>query len=371
MSSRSADTSLLKELNAIASGEMADESVPGIGLALAKDLAGLCVNSAGRTLTPYLLLGNWDANPLAAQLEEEFPETAKQRYAIPDPLYKGREAQAPCLVPMPQALRLGPDVESLSQAFARDWLAHWLQAAWQEVQARLARQHFCGVLLSGQSIDLVAKHLARLGFQYPPVAAGQSANSARLFRYQDPRVMQRVWPRLRAPQQRRWLGAVQAWWTLTQPWEPWAPQDSAADCTMLPAQWFKAEWPMLAQEPTQVPLLNRLMNLEQWQAAHSAPVGNQAWAALASAKVPVAQQPEGAAMSAAIARGQRLGLEGQDLEAFTELSWLLPGEERAIQAHARRWDEPLTRQALEQALQQMRSQPDLHFAGAWLNVKPN
>lgn len=372
MSKYSTTSSTLHALQAtdLAWDDSAAEPVPAQGLALVAELAEIPMQRAGRSLPlhAYLLLDCWTNNPLAAQLQAEFPEAAKQRCTVPDPLYQGREGDAPCLVPLSAELRPATGTDSLAQSLAQDWFAHWLYAAWQEAQERLVRQHFCAVLVSGQGIQPIAKHLAYLGFQYPPGAAGQPDGAARLFRYQDPRVMQRVWPVLSGGQQSRWLGGVQSWWTLMQ---PWGPQDSMADKAPAAPAWFKAESPALPDGQAPVLVLSRLMHLEQWHAAHAAPWGNQSWVALASANVPIAQQPDAAAMSTAIALGQRLGLDGQDLEAFIELSWLLPGEEDATHAHARRWDEPRNQHTLEQALHQMRSQPGLRFASAWLSVKPH
>lgn len=364
----------LKELDAaeLAWGNGATEPVPADGLALVRVLKGLPIHRESGPLRAYLLLDCWDANPLAEQLQKEFPEAAQGRCLVPEPLYEGREGQAPCLVPMPQDLWPIADADTLVQSMAQDWLALWLQAALEEARKRVVRQHFCAVLVSGCSIELVARHLARLGFQYVPPEAGTSSGEARLFRYQDPRVIQRVWPTLSQVQQDTWLGVVQEWWTLMQPWGPLGLQSLAAGTEQAMPGWFKVRRQPGREEGGQPrPLaLSRLMNAEQWHAAHASPWGAQSWTALASANVPIEQQPDGMAMSAAIAHGQRLGLDGQDLEAFIELSWLLPGEEGATSAHARPWEDPLNRHALERALQQMRSQPGVRFAAAWLNVKP-
>ncbi|CAJ0820218.1 DUF4123 domain-containing protein [Ralstonia holmesii] len=319
-----------------------------------------------RPLRAYLLLDRWDDSAVAAQLTEVWPEAAESRAAVPDTFYAGREGEAPCVVPLPEIALPDGGTNTLAQARAQEILAEWLQAASRQAHKRLAPQDLCAMLFSTDSADWVAQHLAKLGFQYAP-----GGTSVRMFRYQDPRVMQRVWPELSAAQQSMWLGPIQIWWSLIQPWGPWAPEDlmESGERTGPPADWFKAEQPTVPVEKTGGVMLNRLLNAEQWHAAHASAWGHRSWAALASARTPVTQQPDGATMSAAIARGQRLGLDDQDLDAFIELSWLLPGEEHAGHAQARSWDDASNRQALEQALHQMRNQQGLRFTSAWLNTR--
>ncbi|MET3444778.1 DUF4123 domain-containing protein [Ralstonia sp. 1138] len=319
-----------------------------------------------RPLRAYLLLNAWEGNQLAASIALAWPEAAAARAAVPDDFYAGREDQAPCVVPVPDSALPDGTSDTLEQAHAQDTLAPLLEAASRQAHQRLVRQDLGAVLFSADSAACVAQYLRMLGLQYPP-----QSRRAKVFRYQDPRVMQRVWPELSAAQQGMWLGAVQAWWTLSQPWGPWAMEDlveTESVAAPIPA-WFKAERTMVPDGQTETLMVNRLMDMGQWGVAHSAPVGNQSWAAFASAKVPTTQQPDGAAMSAAIARGQRLGLDGQDLEAFIEVSWLLPGEAGATHAHARNWDDAPNRAALEHTLSQMRSQSGLRFASAWLSTQ--
>lgn len=319
-----------------------------------------------RPLRAYLLFDHWNNSPIAAELSDAWPEAAAARVAVPDTFYVGREGEAPCVVPLPDMALPDGDAGTLQQVRAQEALAGWLQAAGQQAYRRLVPQDVCAVLMSADSAAWVAQHLAKLGFQYPP-----DTQAARVFRYQDPRVMQRVWPELSVAQHSMWLGSVQAWWTLTQPWGPWSQEDLMAgdECAVSVPAWFKVERPAVPDVGGEALMLNRLMNPRQWHAAHASLWGHQSWAALASARIPSAQQPDGTSMSAAIARGQRLGLEDQDLEAFIELSWLLPGEERATHAQARGWDEPPNQEALEQALHQMSSQPGLRFTSAWLSTQ--
>ncbi|TYZ39889.1 hypothetical protein C2U35_24835, partial [Ralstonia solanacearum] len=165
-----------------------------------------------RPLRAYLLLDIWDGNSLAEALSETWPEAAAAREAVPDDFYAGREDEAPCVVPLPDEVLPDGGTDTLAQVRAQETLARWLEDASRQASQRLVRQHFCAILFSPDSAAWVARYLASLGFQYPP-----ESSTARLFRYQDPRVMQRVWPALSATQQGMWLGAVEGWWSLTQP----------------------------------------------------------------------------------------------------------------------------------------------------------
>ncbi|WP_350337917.1 DUF4123 domain-containing protein, partial [Escherichia coli] len=204
-----------------------------------------------------MLLDAWEGNTLAADLSEQWHETISEREAVHDSFYAGREDEAPCLVPFPDHLLLDADSDNLPQARVRDALARWLEEASKEAGQRLARQYFCAVLFSPESATRLAQHLAQLGLQYVP-----RSHTARLFRYQDPRVMQRVWPRLSTEQQNVWLGQTQAWWSLTQPWGP-MPDLSAREDSASPAPtWFKAQRNVSSDTQTVVPPLNRLMNAD-------------------------------------------------------------------------------------------------------------
>ncbi|TYZ38965.1 hypothetical protein C2U34_26690, partial [Ralstonia solanacearum] len=72
---------------------------------------------------------------------------------------------------------------------------------------------------------------------------------------------------------------VEGWWSLTQPWGPWAMEGlvAPADAIVPAPPWFKAERPMVPDGQSGMLVLSRLMNAEQWGRAHSAPVGNRVW----------------------------------------------------------------------------------------------
>lgn len=343
------------------------EPVPAQGQELVKALAEMQVHGEGRPLYISFLLDCWAGNPLAEQLQAEFPDAAKQRCAIPDSFYQGRADDAPCLVPVPQALWPVASADNLTQSLTQDWLAHWLYAAWGAAQKRLVRQYFCGVLVSGQSASHVAKHLARLGCQYPPAVEGQAASTARLFRYQDPRVMQSVWPALTAGQQRRWLGSIQAWWSLQQMWGPWAFPDSESNTE----EQAQACWVHMAQ-PEEKPasatraseLLGRLFNPEQWALAQIWPAAQQSWSHYRRRQTPVHLQPDGACMHRLLRQGLQAGLDFQELPEFVWSSWHITESPLLETASATvvDWQDMHNAALLRQALHAYRQAPEQGLA---------
>ncbi|ANJ75403.1 DUF4123 domain-containing protein [Ralstonia insidiosa] len=312
-----------------------------------------------RPLRAYLLFDAWEGNPLAAELSEQWPEAVSGREAVPDDFYAGREDEAPCLVPVPDDLLLDADSDSLVQARAQEALARWLEDTSKQASQRLARQYLCAVLFSPESAIRVAQHLALLGFQYVP-----GSHTARLFRYQDPRVMQRVWPTLSAEQQNTWLGKTQAWWSLTQPWGPIADLSATEDSVTPAPVWFKAQRCAASAVPATVPPLNRLMNATQWQAAHSSPVGNRVWARFAQRGIAAQTQPNAASMTRLLDKGQELGLVDSNLQDFIWCSWrpILQSVQDGIVSKPIDWDAPLWRDVLARVLQALRDDPDAGFA---------
>ena len=248
--------------------------------------------SEDRPLRAYLLLDRWKGGAIGAELSKVFPEADVARAAVPDAFYAGREDEAPCVVPLPDIALPDGGADTLAQMRAQETLAGWLQTASQQAYQRRVQQDLCAVLLSTDSAARVAQHLAKLGLQYSP-----GDHAARLFRYQDPRVMQRVWQTLSSAQQDIWLGGIQAWWTLMQPWGPWAPEDLTAveGRPLAIPVWFRAERSTGWSGRADALMLNRLMNAKQWQAAHSVPVGNSVWARFAQRGISSEVQPDAAA----------------------------------------------------------------------------
>ena len=313
-----------------------------------------------RPLRAYLLLDRWDGSAVAAELAEVWPEAAEARAAVPDAFYAGREDEAPCVVSLPEVALPDGGTSTLAQARAQEILAEWLQAASRQAHKRLAPQDLCAVLFSTDSAGWVARHLAKLGFQYPPGSA-----SARVFRYQDPRVMQRVWPELGAAQQGIWLGGIQAWWTLTQPWGPWTQEDLMANVehpVPTPA-WFQAQRPAASDGRTEL-LLHRLMNTDQWHAAHSAPIGNRVWAGFARRGLPSQAQPDARTMTRLLKKGHALGLSETDQQDFVWCSWHPSSQNplHGVIGQSIDWDDPHWRDALARIQQGLHDEPGAGFA---------
>ena len=304
-------------------------------------------------------LHTWDDSPLAVAVSEAWPEAAAARVAVPDEIYAGREGEAPCLVPLPSYALPDGGASSFAEVRAQEFLAGWLETAGKKIYQRLVKQHLCAVLFSRDSARTLAQHLAGLGFQYEP-----GGRTVRLFRYQDPRVMQRVWPALSGGQRVSWLGPVLAWWSLEQPWKPWGADEliaTEADISLSELAWFKAEKSVApGGEPTAPILLNRLLNAEQWRQAHWTPVGNQIWLRFAENGIPQQGQPDGSLMQQLLETGASLNLDGQNLEDYVWCSVRYREVPPSIDWRAPRWARVLT-----QSLQALRSDPDTRFVSAF------
>ncbi len=321
-------------------------------LQLAETLTGawhaMTADSVSSGLPPmqaYLLLNRWTDNALAEAITDAFPEMAKDRCAVPDAHYRHEEDRAPCLVQLPQALATGPMAGMLAQ---------WLASAWQQVERRHTRQDFCAVVFGHVRAATISAHWVNLGHQRPP-----DGTEARLLRYQDPRVMQRVWPLLTPAQHTAWLGPVVQWWSLTQPWGPWQSTPPEG------AHWFRATVPKLTARMPAVSL-RALLDPVQWHAAHLSPAANRVWAGYAAAKVPLEAQPDGATVSRLLADGQRLGLTGPNLIDYAWCSWrhdAAPGEARLTA-----WEAPPASNDLARVLQAQGLQPEARFASLYLEA---
>lgn len=308
-------------------------------------------------LRAYLLLEAWEGNPLAAAIAGAWPEASTERAAVPDDFYTGREDEAPCVVPLPASALPDGTTDTLEQGRSRDALARLLEIASRQAHQRLVRQGLGAVLFSADSPAEVAQHLRMLGFQYPP-----ESRAAKVFRYQDPRVMQRVWPELSATQRNMWLGPVQAWWSLTQPWGPWALEDMVAteDAAVSVPVWFKAEQPMEPDRRPEGLVLNRLMDAKQWQAAHSAPIGNRVWARFAENGVIAGEQPNANLMRQLLAIGTSHHLDEGNLEDFVWCSIRYREAPPSID-----WDTQHWSRVLNQTLEVLNADPDARFVSAF------
>jgi hypothetical protein len=342
-------------------------------VALARQLAARIDRQANAlkppfTLRAYLLFECWGDNALAAEFGRRHPDLAAQRRSVPDDFYRGREDEAPCLVPLPAEARPPAESASLTDAFAQDWWAAWLEQIWLQTQQRLARQDFCAVLLTPAHAPELARHLARLGRQMPP-----GATQRRLLRYQDPRVMQRVWPALSPWQRSLWLGPVLAWCAPLHPWGPWASKLIGEDALPdePPPQWFEAEAPATKDIDANMRIhRGALFDARQWTLAHSVPMGNRVWRRCAVDGMDATEQPGAQAMNHLTAEGQALGLSEQNLEDFIWYGWLGRWVEPETGQLRSAWQSPQGAHDLRRALDTLAQQPQarlaalLHEAGA-------
>lgn len=339
---------------------LSDLAQPGTSLylqalALVRVFAGHCQarenDDSSEAPIAWLLLDSWLDNPMGEAFEVDFPEHADARVAVPDPFFEGRENSAPCLVPLPQTMqREVPD--SLAEAKAQQWLTSQVAMAWLAARQRMVPQPFCGLLLSRASGHAIAAHLLRLGFQM----RGKE-EAARLFRYHDPRVMQRLWSHLSTAQQDAWMGPIDSWWSLLQPWEPWHPDeliDGIPPVTAVPA-WQKVVRPH-TREAEYAMCSSHLLDDRQWSWADASPIAGKVWQTLAGDGVGVALQPDGSTMDRMLAQGIAVGLAGENLEAFVKESW------RARTGSAPlNWDQPWLREGLAAVLQRMEADPQASF----------
>lgn len=294
--------------DAFTHGEAVPDEFLALGRQLAQERARL---EALRNVPvkPYLLFERWRDNPMAAYFEEHYAQQAAKRVAVPDELYEDQPEDAPCVVPIDATVLPADPGESLSDYLAHQWLGRFLQLAWGSVQQRRSLHGLCGVLFAPVSGWILARHLVQLGYQKAP--DGQ----ARLLRYQDPRVLQRVWPALSAAQRRAWLGSVGSWWSLQVPWGPLA-QPS-------PATWFNAtlHLPSAQSGPSNPAARGTLLDARQWLTAHAVAPANAVWQRYKQQDVAPDRQPSVRRMDWLLATAFDFGIQAAELETFLLCVW--------------------------------------------------
>lgn len=300
----------------------------------------------------YLLFNRWDENPLAQALEEQFPKWARDRVIVPDRQFEHRAEHAPFLLELPEELIL-PSPDLLSRP-VREWLAQCLAFTAQQVGKRILKQDFCGIVISPASAPAITRHWVGLGDQRPPFQ-----EESVLFRYHDPRVMQRVWPALSPLQQSQWLGPVTYWWSLVQPWGPFgdAPE---------PAHWFHAKAPVLPHGAEVGGSPHDLFDEAQWFLAGISPQANLIWRSYADNNVPPEGQPDADSLIQMLADATRMRLEGLNLEDYVWITWLHNPEEGAPRAMD--WSLPHLALTLSQVEEQLRDQPGARFSGLFVKA---
>jgi hypothetical protein len=294
----------------------------------------------------YLLFNRWDGNRLAQELSEQFPKWARDRVAVPDSYFEHREEHAPFLLELPEE-RVVPTPGFKTRPL-RAWLAHCLAFAAEQMNERVTKQDFCGVVVSPASERTIARHWVGLGDQLPP----RSEDSV-LFRYQDPRVMQRVWPALSPFQQARWLGPVTHWWSLVQPWGPFSDPPE-------PAQWFHAKAPVLPHGVEAGGSPRNLFDEMQWFLSGVSPDANSIWRSYVDNKLPPEAQPDADNLMQMLVEAARMKLEDINLEDYVWITWMhapKDGPPRAMD-----WRKPHLATALSRIQELLRDQPDVRFS---------
>jgi len=274
----------------------------------------------------YLLFDRKEGNPVTLDSSRLLP--------VPDLYFDGSEHLAPQLLP----LRGPEDSELLQEALALAVLSSHNSGQTQWVCALIEGPAAPGVLL---------EHFGSLGFQYQP---GEAMTHSSLFRYQDPRVMQRVWTHLSPAQRIAWLGPVRCWYAALQP------LGCPASTQAFDGLWQTAPTP--ASADTQV-RLSSLLDKSQWHLAHSAPAETTFWR-LASQK----SQTRHAASPLPSATTLRLWLSEaaeHGLGSNDQANWALckfsTGEEH--------WQGPAGQRQLQSALALLDDCPALGFTTAW------
>jgi hypothetical protein len=297
----------------------------------------------------YLLFNRWDENPLARSLEDEFPKWARDRVAVPDRQFDDDPDQAPCILELPEELILAaPSSEGRA---IRHWLASCLEFTTSEVNRRTRKQDFCGAVISPASAQAITRHWVGLGDQRPPFQAERV-----LFRYHDPRVMQRVWPALNPRQQSKWLGPVTHWWSLLQPWGPFEDSSEPPD----PLQWFQAKTPVLPHGTLPGGSPRDLFDESQWFLSHSSRDTNRIWRGYADSHIAPEAQPDPTSLLQMLEDAARLGLQGLNAEDYVWITWQHAPKEGA--PHALDWSLPHMAPILSQIQTQARARPGLSFS---------
>ena len=300
----------------------------------------------------YLLFNRWDDNLLAQSLEQDFPSWTRDRVAVPDRQFQDRLEHAPFVLELPEEMIIAP-AASQNRAI-REWLARSLAYAGKQVSERTSKQDLCGVIISPASPQAITRHWVSLGDQRPPYQ-----DDSVLFRYHDPRVMQRVWPALSPLQQSRWLGPVLHWWSLLQPWGPFGASPE-------PLQWFRAKAPTLAHGEPAGGSPSDLFDELQWRLSGSSAQANLIWRGYADNHIPVAAQPDAGSLLQMLADAARLGLEGVNLEDYVWVTWTHAPKEGPPRAMD--WNLPHLAPTLSLIEAQLRSQPDARFSSLFVQA---
>lgn len=300
----------------------------------------------------HLLFNRWDDNLLAQALEGQFPKWARDRVIVPDRQFDHRVEHAPFLLELPEELIL-PTADFQSRP-VREWLAQCLEYAAQQRYQNTDKQDFCGVVVSPEKPQAVVRHWVGLGDQRLPYT-----EESVLFRYHDPRVMQRVWSALDASQQRRWLGPVTHWWSLVQPWGPFSD-------TPEPPQWFHAKAPVPPRGAEVGGSPRDLFDEAQWFLAGISPQAHLIWRSYAKHSIAPWAQPDVVSLLRMLEDAARLDLAGLNLEDYVWITWQHKPKEGA--PCALDWSLPHLASILSRIREQLRTQPGARFSSLWVQA---
>lgn len=278
---------------------------------------------------PFLLLDQREADLL--------PIDNARLQPIPDSYFKDEPWLAPHLL----LLSLPADHSVLQEALASAILS---------APERLQPQRVSALLLASCDSDVLLAHLCALSLQHDPT---EMLEPACVLRYQDPRVMQRVWATLSDDQRCAWLGPVRHWYAAAQP------VGRIPAKTVIPsALWHAGPASSDARLHSR---MHHLLDPAQWRMAHSAPAENSFWQRI-STKPPSGQVmpcPSVDTLRHWLSEAALIGLAGNDQTDWALCRWSTSQDY---------WMSVLGQRQSRAAHELQRQRPGLGFADAWRTV---
>lgn len=264
----------------------------------------------------------------------------KRWHPLPDPYFAQEPEAAPVLIAWPT-----------EAAAAQQMLRDVLDLALKQVPMRTGQQRLGALLWSQQPVEAVLDHLMVLAALRSP--EGESV----LYRFQDPRVLQWLWPSLSDQQKLQWLGPLQHWWAVEQPFGPWVHEGDWR------GQWWQmTSQPQGPQAPEPTP--HTLLNAKQWQTAHTAAAANRVWGTLHTMSFEAELQPDAATLKRWLSEAVELGL---DLSRAT--GYALARAYVAARGQAATWDQPQNQAWVQAALQRCAQHPEALFDSVYMSLR--
>ncbi|MNK93357.1 hypothetical protein D3C87_1135140 [compost metagenome] len=302
---------------------------PYICRAITLQIDAFTALSESSNFVPYLLLDHGEADFLPVE-KSRFRPTL-------DSYFKDEPWRAPHLLP----LMLPADHAILQEALASAILT---------ASQRLHPQRVSALLLVSGDLAALLTHFGTLSLQHDPT---EEVEPSCVLRYQDPRVMQRVWPILSEGQRRAWLGPVRHWYAATQPIGPIVAQTATA-----PIFWHAEPTSEDVQPHSRV---HHLLDPGQWRLAHSAPAENSFWqvVSLRSTSVYTSPYPSIGALRHWLSDAAANGLNGNDQTDWALCQWGV-GQDY--------WESASGQRQSRAALDMQKKHAGLGFADAWRTV---